>query len=305
MTAVITGLGLALPGAGSAQDLLRQKDTAAAPVDPAARLGRKGLRYKDRATQLALCAAHDALRDAALLDDGGLTVPGAEISVVVSSNLGNVDTVCRVIRTLDEETSRGLSPMDTPSLSSNVIASELAIRFGLRGPNLTVCNGDTAGLDAVQWALTLLRGGRTSAVLVVGVEPDNADVRALTGAGGLVDGGAALVLEPAARARGRGVPAKAVPDHYVRTADPRHSLERLRALAEPPGLTLLPENAELEPAPDTMDLTSWGRASGALGVLQCAAAVGWFASGGRTPVYALSGRGAEASAGLVLTAAAS
>lgn len=299
MTIVITGLGLALPGIETAADLLGLPDPSAAPVDPAARLGKKGLRYKDRATQLALCAAVDALRDAALLGADGLTVPGGEVAVVVSSNLGNVDTVCRVVRTLDEETSRGLSPMDTPSLSSNVIASELAIRFGLRGPNLTVCSGETAGLDAVRWALTLLRAGRAGAVLVVGVEPDNDDVRALTGAARLVDGGAALVLETEASAGRRGVPAVAGADHYVRTADPARSREKLRALAGEPGLTLLPGDAALEPAAGTLDLSGWGAASGALGVLQCAAAVGWFAGGHREPVHALAG-----GAGLVLTATA-
>jgi 3-oxoacyl-[acyl-carrier-protein] synthase II len=288
MTVVATGLGLAMPGAESAKDLLRPKETDATPVDPAARLGKKGLRYKDRATQLGLCAAHDALLGAKLLGDDGLTVPGEEIAVVVSSNLGNVDTVCRVIRTLDEETSRGLSPMDTPNLSSNVIASELAIRFGLRGPNLTVCNGDTSGLDAIRWAFTLLHGGRAAAVLVVGVEPDNDDSRALTGADRLVDGGAALVLETSDGARARNVPTTAVLQHYVRAADPEQSLERLQALTEPPGLVLGPE-----------DLASWGGTSGALGVLQCAAAVGWFAEGGREPVYAFAGN-----AGLALTAGA-
>ncbi|WP_211288798.1 beta-ketoacyl synthase N-terminal-like domain-containing protein [Actinophytocola xinjiangensis] len=276
---VITGLGLALPGVETAGDLLGRPDPSAAPVDPAARLGKKGLRYKDRATQLALCAAADALREAALPEQDG-----PDVAVVVSSNLGNVDTVCRVIRTLDEETSRGLSPMDTPSLSSNVIASELAIRFGLRGPNLTVCSGETAGLDAVRWALTLLRAGRAGAVLVVGVEPDNDDVRALTGAPRLVDGGAALVLETGESAQRRGVRALAAPHHYVRTDDPAPAL---RAVAGEPGLTLRAETTD----------PGWGAMSGALGVVQCATAVGWFAGGHREPVHALAG-----GAGLVLTA---
>jgi monoamine oxidase len=38
--------------------------------------------------------------------------------------------------------------MDLPNASSNVVASSVAIRFGLRGPNLMLCNGATSGLDA-------------------------------------------------------------------------------------------------------------------------------------------------------------
>ena len=66
MTIVVTGAGLVLPGNGGAADLLAPPagPDPLAPVDPAALVGRKGLRYKDRATQLAYCAVALALRDA-------------------------------------------------------------------------------------------------------------------------------------------------------------------------------------------------------------------------------------------------
>ncbi|MDT3400860.1 hypothetical protein RKE29_30395, partial [Streptomyces sp. B1866] len=59
------------------------------------------------------------------------------------------------------------------------------------------------------------------------------------------------------------------------------------------------------PVPDTVprhDLTAaFGRASGALGVLQCAAAVGWFAAGGRGRALLTAGDDtADAVAGLLL-----
>jgi len=56
---IITGLGLEIPGIQDTANLL---DALKAPVEasefiPADKLGRQGLRYKDRATKLALCAA--------------------------------------------------------------------------------------------------------------------------------------------------------------------------------------------------------------------------------------------------------
>lgn len=209
----VTGVGLALPGVRGLADLAGRgegPDPAAPldrtepvdrpePVDPAALIGKRGLRYKDRATQLALCAASSALADAGLLAEGEkLTVPGDSVGVVVSSNLGNLDTVCRVASTIRDEGVAGTSPMDLPNASSNVIASSVAIRFGLRGPNLMVCNGVTSGLDAVYWAATLIRAGRIERALVIGVETSNEAVERLTriGDGSLLDGAAALVLGP-------------------------------------------------------------------------------------------------------------
>ncbi|MGX7824507.1 beta-ketoacyl synthase N-terminal-like domain-containing protein [Actinokineospora sp. 24-640] len=289
MTAV-TGVGIAMPGITAPADLLGPRPVDAAPVDPAARLGRKGLRYKDRATHLGLCAAKDALTDAGLLGPDGLSVPGESIGVVVSSNLGNVDTVCRVVATIAEETTRGVSAMDTPNASSNVIASEIAIRFGLRGPNLMVCNGPTSGVDAIRWAVSLLAADRAEHVLVVGVEPDNAEVRALLGTDRVVDGGAALVLTRAAARRHADIGTP------VRAADQAACLARLAA---EPEMVLGAVPDHVLPGVPRHDLSAvWGETSGALGVLQVAAALG---VGGT--VLALSGvDGDDAAAGLLVEA---
>ncbi|GHC63162.1 beta-ketoacyl synthase N-terminal-like domain-containing protein [Streptomyces cinnamoneus] len=297
MSVVISGIGLALPGVTAPADLLRPAPADPAPVDPAALIGKKGLRYKDRATQLALCMAAAALRDAGLLGEDGPAVPGDRVGVVVSSNLGNVDTVCRAVETIAKEGTAGLSPMDTPNASSNITASETAIRFDLRGPNLTVCNGITSGLDAVRWASLVLRSGRADHMLVLGVEPDNPVARSLVG-GPVVDGGAGLVLSRAgecARPRVELGPA-------VRSASLSTCAERLSDIAPGAAGWLTDDLAVVPLEADHLDLRGRGECSGALGVLQCAAAVGWAESGRTEPLYALLGGAAgEPAAGLVLT----
>jgi 3-oxoacyl-[acyl-carrier-protein] synthase II len=270
-------------------------------VDPGARLGRKGLRYVDRASQLALCAAHDALHEAALLplgdpETGSSTgegpasaVDGASIAVVVSSNLGNLDTVCTVAAGIAEEGTDRISPMALPTASSNVIASAVATRFGLRGPNLMFCNGPTSGLDAVYWAASLIAAGRSTHSLVVGVETANSVVEQFVGVPGhdLLDGAVALLLERADTARARGVAPVAHLGPYIREGSVAECVNRLIGDGRPgPGLWLTghPRGTGGEPARTTAlprhDLTTaHGHASGALGVLQCAAAIGWFGAG--------------------------
>ncbi|MGW7436016.1 beta-ketoacyl synthase N-terminal-like domain-containing protein [Streptomyces sp. NPDC054849] len=320
MSAVVTGVGLAVPGASAATDLTTRTAEGAAPFDPAALIGKKGLRYLDQATRLALCAARDALNAAGLMTGdarlttttgGGapavaaeLLVPAESVAVVVSSNFGNLDSVCEVATTIAADGgTRLLSPVYAPRLSSNVTASEIAIRFGLRGPNLMLCNGPTSGLDAVHWALVLLAGGRARHVLVVGVEPANDVVRRLTGHEHPLDGAAALVLEFPAAAAERDAPALAGLDGYVRTGGLAGCIS---ALGGVPRAWLAPRHAPADALPGVPrhDLEDrWGPASGALGVLQCAAAVGHFAAGGTGPVYAVAGTDTDdAVAGLVLTA---
>lgn len=290
----VTGVAVALPGAADPAALLRAPVPGAEPVDPASLIGKKGLRFKDGATRIGLHLAYAALTDAGLLSGTELQGTGSRIGVVVSSNLGNADTVCKAVETIAKETTSGLSPMDTPNASSNIIASETAIRFGLGGPNLTVCNGAASGLDALRWAALLLRSHRADHVLVVGVEPDNEVTRRLVG-GPVADGGAALVLSR----EGAGT-ARALLGPVLRTASAATTVDGLVDAAPDAGLWLTAESgdgAHLPEGANTHALDGWGELSGALGVVQAAAATGWFDEGRRAPAYALIG-----STGLALTA---
>lgn len=308
---VITGAGALVPGADSPAALAAGPAPDAVPVSPEQLVGKKGLRYKDRATQLAYALAARTLDDAGLLDADGLTVPTTSVGVIASSNLGNLDTVTRALDTIHAETVSGTSPMDLPNASSNVIASSVAIRFGLRGPNLMVCNGATSGLDALHWAATVLTAGRVDRVLVIGVEPDNETVRRLLGEGRTgVDGGAAVVLERAAAARERSAPARALYQGYRAAADVRSCVDRLGELdaGTAPTRWHIPQT-DSGTLPDDLlpgiprDGFGPARASGALGVLQAAAATGWFDGGGTGPVYAVTGAGGtDPAAGVALLA---
>jgi hypothetical protein len=179
------------------------REEAHPPDRAQALLGRKGLLAKDPATRLALCAVHRALG----LDAGRR--PRASVSptpaVVACSNQGNVETVAAVARTIAAEGGRAVSMLDAPNVSSNVIASSVALWFGLGGPNLMVCSGATAGLDGLRLAGLLLRARRAERVILVGAEAAGGAASALYPGGEhglpLRGGAACVVLE---RGDGRG-----------------------------------------------------------------------------------------------------
>lgn len=311
MGIVVTGVGLALAGVDDAAGLLRPRLALPEPLDPAARIGRRGLRYKDRASLLALCAAGDALRAAGLIDaGGGLTVASESVAVVASSNTGNLDTVCLAAATLNEESTDSLSPMDLPNASSNVVASSAALWFGLRGPNLMLCNGPTSGLDALYWGARLLTAGQCGHVVVIGTEPRNAVVARLSGTpeDALFDGAAGVVIETGGSARGRGAAPTALLGRFVRERSLSACVAALvNGDGAGPGVWFTPERYDpglVATGVARHDLAArFGSASGALGVLQCAGAVGWFAAGGTGSALLTSGHGpGEAVCGLVLRA---
>ena len=303
MTAVVTGVAVAGTGLTAAADLLASGPIGTRPCDPAEILGRKGLRYKDEATRLALAAAHVALSDAGLpvvpSGDGGRT------AVVVSSNLGNLDTVCAASDAIAADGVTALSPMALPNASSNVVASSLAIRFGLRGPNLMVCNGATSGLDALRWASVLAAGGRADRVLVVGVEVENETVSRLCGPDPLFHGAAAVVVERGASLGGRAAGARLAITGYRRGAGVLPTAARVAT--RPVGLWLAPPTPDDQrPSPLAgalvVDLVPrLGRASGALGILQCAAASAYLAGGGRTVLATAGSDSDDASASMLFT----
>jgi len=299
--AVVTGLGVAAAKIDRAADLLAALDDGHEPrdFDPASRRGERQSRYHDTATLMALGAATEALEEAPRAGDD----PGEAAGVVVSSNLGNLDTVCRVVEVLRRGSAEALSPMDLPKASSNVIASTLAIRFDCRGVNLTVCNGASSGTDALYLAAVAVRAGRARRVLVVGVEAAHPPARRLLEAAGggdgkrkarLVGGAAAVIIEAASSASSRGARTYAQIDAYAhdKGASPvAGSIDAAlrRAGRRRPGLWIAPEedgsSADIEGSalpldgarpPRVLDLSGrFGLLYGALGVFQCVAASLW------------------------------
>jgi 3-oxoacyl-[acyl-carrier-protein] synthase II len=292
----ITGIGVASPVLNPPGDNLSDLSSPAPGFDPAALLGR-GYRYNDRTTQLAILATASALADAGLLGGsaphGNLTDPGDRFGVVASSNLGNLDTVCRTASVLAAGTVADTIPMDLPNASSNIVASTIAVRFGLCGPNIMICNGASSGLDAVHLAAVAIRSGRARRVAVVGAEPANDVVAHLLNrsAAELFEGAGAVILEPTTAAISRGASPYACLGDYVRRADLGSSVAGALHDRPPPVLWLVCATA-ISPSAVSgvprLDIeAALGAASGALGVMQAIACAHRLGTG-RTDCAALA-----------------
>lgn len=292
---VVSAVGVAIPGLASAADLLSGAPVPPASFTPRPVLGRRGLKYKDRASTLALCAAAAALTDAGLPRDRTERAGSESFGVVVATTAGIAETVCRVAETIHASGVVGTSPMDLPNASGNVAAASVAIWFGFEGVNLTVSSGPTSGLDALRLAATAIRAGRARRMLVIGVEPAADAVDKLVGETArrhgtaaperVLDGAAALLLESADAVAERHGRTLATLGGYGRDAE----LDATVAAAlgdRPAALWLTPcaghDPVDPPPAVSTMDQLAVGEVVGealaAYGIVQAAAAVQWLAA---------------------------
>lgn len=138
-----------------------------ADFDPIFFLGKKGLRTLDRSTTLINSAAKLAIDDANLriADDNT-----GSIGVAVGTTFGSLKSISQFDRTGLIEGPKLVNPSHFPNTVINSPASQVSIRYKIKGFNTTVSTGFCASLDAVAYASDFIRLGRSDAVLAGGVE---------------------------------------------------------------------------------------------------------------------------------------
>jgi 3-oxoacyl-[acyl-carrier-protein] synthase II len=138
-----------------------------AEFDPLVFLGKKGLRDLDRSTRLISSAAKLAIEDSRL----EITEENSHfMGVSLGTTFGSLHSISQFDRTGLIEGPRSVNPSHFPNTVINSPASQISIRFNIKGFNTTISTGFCAGLDAISYAADFIRLGRVDAVLAGGVE---------------------------------------------------------------------------------------------------------------------------------------
>lgn len=136
--------------------------------DASAFLGKKGTRFLDRTTLLAVSAVGMALQHSglALTDENR-----ARVGVVLGTNVGSIKSIGDFMRdTLIHERPYLVNPMHFPNSVMNCAAGQSAIWHKLKGVNATISGGRLAGLMALRYAWMALRLGYADALVTGSVE---------------------------------------------------------------------------------------------------------------------------------------
>jgi 3-oxoacyl-[acyl-carrier-protein] synthase II len=135
--------------------------------DPVSLLGKKGLRTLDRSTRLISSAAKLAVDDAGLQIDNKNT---HSMGVSVGTTFGSLHSISQFDRDGLIEGPKFVNPSHFPNTVLNSPASQVSIRFKIKGFNTTISTGFCASLDAVSYASDFIRLNRADVVLAGGVE---------------------------------------------------------------------------------------------------------------------------------------
>lgn len=140
----------------------------------------KEQRKMDRSTIYGMIATDEALRDANLIDYDG---DKERIGVSIGAGIGGMQAIYDNCVELYTGGPRRISPFFIPKAIINMTAGNVSIKYGLKGPNLSVvtacataahCIGEAARLIEHGDADIMVAGGTEAAVCKIGVSGFNA-----------------------------------------------------------------------------------------------------------------------------------
>ncbi len=125
----------------------------------------KDARRADLSEQFAVAAATEAIEQA-----GNLTAERARIGTIFGTGVGGIQTLEDQIVVRLDRGERRVSPFLVPMMMANAPGAAVSMRFGLQGPNETICTACAAGTHALVYAARLIAWGLADAVVAGGTE---------------------------------------------------------------------------------------------------------------------------------------
>lgn len=121
----------------------------------------------DRFIHLGVAAATMAMEDSKLK----ITKDNAEkVGVLVGSGIGGLSTIERYHKVILERGPKKISPFFIPMLIINLASGQIAIRFGVKGPNSAVATACASGTHSIGDALRIIQRGEADAMIAGGTE---------------------------------------------------------------------------------------------------------------------------------------
>ena len=207
-------------------------------------MGKQHARKVDRSAHLSIFAAEQALLDAGLDTDSRL---GDEVGIVLGTGIGGIGATEDAVRIYDTRGPSRINPLAITQLMPNSSTGQVAIRFGIEGPSLTITTACAASANSVGEAKNLIERGVVDTVIAGGTESGTtpmtigafAQIRALStnnespkeackpfdkNRDGFVmaEGSTILVLENEETAKKRGAKIYGYVDGYGSTTDAYH-----------------------------------------------------------------------------------
>ena len=263
---VVTGLGTINPLANTVENTwnklldgvsginhITSFDTSTLPVtfagevkdfDANEYMGKQHARKLDRSAHLSIFATEQALKDAKIDTEKRL---GNNVGIIFGTGIGGIGATEDAVRIFDSRGPSRINPLAITQLMPNSSTGQVAIKFGIEGPSLTITTACAASANAVGEAKNLIENGIVDMVITGGTESGTtpmtiaafAQIRALSTKNDtpteacspfdknrdgfvMAEGSTVLVLESEESAKKRGVDIYGYVDGYGSTSDAHH-----------------------------------------------------------------------------------
>ena len=135
--------------------------------DPKAYLNPKDARRMDTFIQYGLVAAYEAFNDSGL----EVNETNAErIGTSIGSGIGGVNLIEQQAESLRVGGPRKISPFFVPGTIINMVAGNLSIALGLKGPNISIVTACTSGTHSIGDASRMIEYGDADVMVAGGAE---------------------------------------------------------------------------------------------------------------------------------------
>ena len=128
----------------------------------------KDQRKVDEFIVYGLAAAGEALRDANWAPESH--EDQTRTGVLVGSGIGGIGGIYDASVTLLEKGPRRISPFFVPSNIINMVAGNLSIRYGIKGPNYAIVSACSTGAHCIGLAARTIERGEQDAIIAGGAE---------------------------------------------------------------------------------------------------------------------------------------
>jgi 3-oxoacyl-[acyl-carrier-protein] synthase II len=186
---VVTGMGVITPignniktfwdnlvNGVSGIDAIKSFDVENSPVkiggevtdfDPLTYFTPKEAKRMDRCTMFGIAAAKEAIETSGLLNS---EVNPERVGVIVGSGIGGIQTLEEQHKIMLDKGSRFVSPLFIPTMISDIISGQIAIRWGFLGPNYSVSSACATGTHAIGISYRHILSGDANVMVCGGTE---------------------------------------------------------------------------------------------------------------------------------------
>ena len=136
-------------------------------------MDRREAKKHDRYSQFAMVAADEAMKDSGIdLDE----IDKDRFGVLVSSGIGGLGTIEKEYKKMIEKDTIKVSPYLIPMMIENMAGGNIAIKYGAKGPCLTVVTACATGTNSIGEAFEMIKADRADVIITGGSESSMTEV---------------------------------------------------------------------------------------------------------------------------------